>query len=333
MGESGTAGTKADDTDRAALGDGPIVIGIDGSAEARRGMIFAADLALELDRDLLVVHALGLYNHISGWTTSIDEYEAEAKDLMRTWCEPLEELSGLGWSYRTVRGEPVHTILSVADEADAGLIVLGSHGIGGSLEPLVGSTSQKVLLKSRRPVLVVPPGADHPHSRDRVARPDATQGRAIESTGPDLEPGEMRELDRSECWRLLRTCEFGRLAVPVESGGADIFPVNHLVDGGSIVFRTADGSKLTALTDAEHVAFEADGVDRTPAETAWSVVVKGAAHAITRSDEVLDTFDLDVRPWHEGRKPMFVRLEPVSVTGRRFLVSRRRSPDATADGG
>lgn len=132
----------------------------------------------------------------------------------------------------------------------------------------------------------------------------------------------MEELAGSECWRLLRTAEVGRLAVPVEPNGADIFPVNHLVDGGTVVFRTAAGSKLTALTAAAQVAFEADGVDAsTP--TAWSVVVKGAAHAITRNDEMFDAFHLDVHPWLEGSKPTFVRLEPTSVTGRRFSVTRR----------
>jgi nitroimidazol reductase NimA-like FMN-containing flavoprotein (pyridoxamine 5'-phosphate oxidase superfamily) len=134
--------------------------------------------------------------------------------------------------------------------------------------------------------------------------------------------GDVRELEVSECWSRLRTSDVGRIAVYSEADGVDIFPVNHVVDGGTVVFRTADGTKLSSIEDGYAAAFEVDGTDKD--DHAWSVVVKGTAHVILRREELFDIFDLDVRPWHDGDKPCFVRISPVLVTGRDFAVSASR---------
>lgn len=156
---------------------GPIVVGVDGSGEAQRGLLFAASLAMSLKRRLVAVHALGMYDHLSGWTTSMDDYRAEADEaIVNEWCASLRRFDGLRWTARVIQGEPVHALLAVADDVDAGFVVLGSHGAGTSGDPLLGSTSHKVLLHSHRPVVVVPPGVDHPHHRSRFAGSGAGSG-------------------------------------------------------------------------------------------------------------------------------------------------------------
>lgn len=135
----------------------------------------------------------------------------------------------------------------------------------------------------------------------------------------------LEHLAASECWALLRTVDVGRLATPIDGGGIDIFPVNHVVDQGSLVFRTALGTKLSASISAGEVAFEADNaVDRAADQRAdpWSVVVHGTAELITLDTELFDSFELSVRPWHDSNKPYFVRLEPRNITGRRFRLDR-----------
>jgi len=126
------------------------------------------------------------------------------------------------------------------------------------------------------------------------------------------------DLSTAQCWALLRESSVGRLAVSAD-GQPDIFPVNHVVDHGSIVFRTALGTKLLGSA-GRLVAFEADGYDLSDA-TAWSVVVKGMAREIWEIDEAIDALELPLFPWHAPPKPRFVRVEPVSVTGRRFHVT------------
>ncbi|MDQ0823272.1 hypothetical protein QFZ79_001014 [Arthrobacter sp. V4I6] len=50
------------------------------------------------------------------------------------------------------------------------------------------------------------------------------------------------------------------------------------------------------------------------ASRGWSVVVKGQAAAVSRTEEVLDTVGLPLFPWEAGRKDQFVRIDPASVT-------------------
>ena len=126
------------------------------------------------------------------------------------------------------------------------------------------------------------------------------------------------ELSTPESWTLLGDAVVGRLAVMIDDR-PDIFPVNHLVDHGSVVFRTAAGSKLAA--SAGHwVAFEVDGYDLLTA-SAWSIVLKGKAQQVNRLYDVLEVIELPLFPWHSAPKPHFIRIEPESITGRRFEVA------------
>lgn len=132
----------------------------------------------------------------------------------------------------------------------------------------------------------------------------------------------MEELSEAECWRLLRTHEVGRLAVSI-SDHPDIFPINYLVDGHGIVFRTGPGTKLAASVLGRGVAFEIDGYDPLAGE-AWSVVVKGSARQIEHMIEYFQADELPLFPWHAAPKPDIVRIEPGEVTGRRFHVVERK---------
>lgn len=131
----------------------------------------------------------------------------------------------------------------------------------------------------------------------------------------------MLELDVAECWRLFRSQEVGRLAVSI-ADHPDIFPVNYVVDGESIVFRTGAGTKLAAAVLGRGVAFEVDGYDPAAGD-AWSVVLKGEAREIEHMVEYFDAEELPLFPWHASAKPNIVRLEPAEVTGRRFHVIER----------
>ena|SRR5579875_1803253 len=135
------------------------------------------------------------------------------------------------------------------------------------------------------------------------------------------EPGPgVSVLAAHECWGLLRSTEVGRLAVSVNDH-PDIFPVNYVVDHGTIVFRTAEGTKLAAIATRALVAFEADGYDPAVGE-AWSVVAKGRAEEI-KTHEALETTTLPLFPWHSAPKHRFVRIVPEEISGRRFHIVDR----------
>ncbi len=134
----------------------------------------------------------------------------------------------------------------------------------------------------------------------------------------------IEQLSPDECWALLRGAEVGRLAIAVMNR-PDIFPINYVVDHGTVVFRTAEGTKLAGAVLGSAVAFEVDGYDPTGGE-AWSVVVKGRALELTKLLDVFEATDLPLFPWHTSPKPRFVRIEPESVTGRRFHASTTARP-------
>ena len=141
-------------------------MGIDGSAEARRGLLFAADLAETLDVELVVVHAYGLVGSFGDWQSGVENRQHQVDTaLVNEWCSPLADHHDLSWQWQCVQGSAVEGMLRAADEVDAGFIVVGSHGAGMSAVPLLGSTSQSIVRNSHRPVIVIPPPEDHLHGR------------------------------------------------------------------------------------------------------------------------------------------------------------------------
>jgi uncharacterized protein len=134
----------------------------------------------------------------------------------------------------------------------------------------------------------------------------------------NADPFAVEELDEDSCWDYLRAARVGRIAVCID-GRPHVVPINFFVNRRSIVFRTAEGTKLAALPRAE-VAFEVDDYDpRTRCAT--SVIVAGRATAVTEPDEWESAQSLPLFPWHIAPKPYFVRIVPELVTGRRFRAA------------
>lgn len=127
------------------------------------------------------------------------------------------------------------------------------------------------------------------------------------------------ELTKEECLRLLATQPVGRLAVwtgmhPV------VFPVNYVLDGEAVVFRTDAGSKLDYAA-GQPVAFEVDHID-IERRSGWSVHVWGKASEISEaySRELrARVFALPLVPWGPGEKTHWIRITPAGMTGRRIV--------------
>ena len=128
------------------------------------------------------------------------------------------------------------------------------------------------------------------------------------------------ELAPEECWRLLAENSLGRLAFDLV-GELHITPINYVVDGQSLLFRSAEGSKLLSVVMDGAVVFEIDGQD---GETAWSVLVRGRASLLDEADEHRADA-LPLHPWVDAEhKYNVVEVTPTAVTGRFF----RLDPDA-----
>jgi nitroimidazol reductase NimA-like FMN-containing flavoprotein (pyridoxamine 5'-phosphate oxidase superfamily) len=127
-----------------------------------------------------------------------------------------------------------------------------------------------------------------------------------------------QELTDVECHRLLAERHLGRPAL-TDPDGPLIFPVNYAVDAGAVVFRTDPGSKLDALAGGARVAFEVDAVDEGN-RTGWSVVIRGQAAEVTEPADLGRLRRLPLYPWAPGAKARYVRIRPVSITGRRIAI-------------
>ncbi|MFD0899208.1 pyridoxamine 5'-phosphate oxidase family protein [Actinomadura sediminis] len=101
---------------------------------------------------------------------------------------------------------------------------------------------------------------------------------------------DLRHLDEAACMSLLGDVPVGRFAWADDDGRVTVLPVNHLADGASIVFGTAEGGELEAVRAGRPLTFEAD--DLEPA--------------------------LSPHPWPHSPKVYLVRLVPRHVTGRRI---------------
>ena len=126
----------------------------------------------------------------------------------------------------------------------------------------------------------------------------------------------VEHLSQHECWELLAGAGVGRIGVLVDSA-PEIYPLNFVVDGTSLVFRTESGSKLRGLDRNPTVCFEADGFDLATRK-GWSVLVKGRAEDVVASEQLHRLRQLPLEYWGIGDKPHWIRVVPSEVTGRRI---------------
>lgn len=124
-------------------------------------------------------------------------------------------------------------------------------------------------------------------------------------------------LSETECWSLLAGVQLGRLVTNVD-GNPAIFPVNFAVQNRSILFRTAEGTKLVGAAMSDNVLFEADDHDSVEG---WSVIVAGSARSLRSDEDIAEAHRAQLKTWTAPEKTHFIRIRPRNVTGRRFQFS------------
>jgi uncharacterized protein len=136
----------------------------------------------------------------------------------------------------------------------------------------------------------------------------------------------LRHLSHEECHRLLETRRLGRVSVSIGALPA-ILPVNYVLWGDAIVFRSAPGTKLSAALMGSVVGFEVDDVydDR---RGGWSVLIVGHATEIRDAATLEVVRRLPLETWAPGKRDLFVSIPTEHISGRAF-----GPVDATANDG
>ena len=148
---------------------GPALVGFDGSSAAKRALQQAVDLLGPLPILAVVIWEAGLPLDLLTVPTvdpaPIDiraalELDQQLYDRARRWAEQAaadaRELGGTADGL-VVADEmtPADTLIRLAAERDAAVIVVGRHGHRAVREALVGSTTRELIRRAPCPVLVV----------------------------------------------------------------------------------------------------------------------------------------------------------------------------------
>ncbi|WP_406510087.1 helix-turn-helix domain-containing protein [Streptomyces sp. NBC_00212] len=158
----------------------------------------------------------------------------------------------------------------------------------------------------------------------RIAGALHTSVAELSGTTVDLPPGraaaardaELVSLDEPECRRLLSTHGVGRVAT-YNARGPAVVPVNYVVTGSGIAFRTSEHGALAAAAGTE-VAFEVDHIDDAMRQ-GWSVLAVGRAESVTEDTTVRRLDDLARSlPWAGGHRSHWMTVTPQKITGRRI---------------
>lgn len=154
-----------------------VLLATDGSEEAARAARVAVELSKKLDAPLHVVYVESLHDPypVAQATLSNPENLLPVREITGNKAEErldietmkvgsLGEVSG---AHARI-GRPDAEIVRLADEIGAGLIVVGSRGLGGVRRALLGSTSASVVRHASCPVLVVRDGGHESYLSGRI---------------------------------------------------------------------------------------------------------------------------------------------------------------------
>ena len=147
-----------------------VLLATDGSREAELAAGTAADLANSTNSELhLVTVAPGypdpVYHiHEAGlryetFEQALEAVKGEAQKVLDEQVQKVEETGGtVKEAHLRIGEQRDQAIVHLAEELGAGLIILGSRGLGGVRRALMGSISDSVVRHAHCPVMVVRPG-------------------------------------------------------------------------------------------------------------------------------------------------------------------------------
>ena len=134
-----------------------ILLATDGSPDAALSLETAVDLANTTNSELHVVTAARGYPAYDIRIEEVaEQLRQEAQEVLDEQVRRVEEVGGTVQEAHVRVGERrSDEIVKVAEEIRAGLIVMGSRGLGGVRRTLMGSVSDAVVRHAHCPVLIV----------------------------------------------------------------------------------------------------------------------------------------------------------------------------------
>lgn len=138
-----------------------ILVAIDGSETAWHALERARELGEKFESPITAVHVVQPYNTIPSIDGSplfiprdIDEIQKTGRILL---SQAEEKMKGYSFEFITKLefGYPSERLLTLLEEGDFSLVVIGNRGLSGIAEYLLGGVSSRITQHSPVPVLVV----------------------------------------------------------------------------------------------------------------------------------------------------------------------------------
>ena len=137
-----------------------ILVATDFTEYSDYAMISAASLANQTGAELIILHVINRplnpdddvyenYHNLPGGKTIISNIKKKLDDIIRK-----HKIVGAKTIYE-LRYDVFKTILKRSERHKVDLIVMGAYGSSGSEESMIGSNTQRVMLRSNVPVLVI----------------------------------------------------------------------------------------------------------------------------------------------------------------------------------
>jgi nucleotide-binding universal stress UspA family protein len=134
-----------------------ILLATDGSKDAELAALSAADLANSTNSELHVVTVAGGRTYHTDVPEEVENLQQRAEQIINEQVKKIEDEGGkvAETHVRVVSEHRAEAIVEVAEDLGAGLIVMGSRGLGGMRRALMGSVSDAVVRHAHCPVLIV----------------------------------------------------------------------------------------------------------------------------------------------------------------------------------
>lgn len=141
-----------------------ILLATDGSEHARLANETAVGLANSTKSELHVMTVAPgsldpayLVESYVSYEDALKEVEGESRRVLDEQATRIEEHGGKVTKSYLRRGRREDEIVRLGEELEAGLIVMGSRGLGGVRRALMGSVSDFVVRHAHCPVMIVRP--------------------------------------------------------------------------------------------------------------------------------------------------------------------------------
>jgi nucleotide-binding universal stress UspA family protein len=137
-----------------------IVLGVDGSPGAQAAVRWCASYAGLFGAHVHAIHVVapalaGTLPPLDVAGVTTDEELARLTEALEDWCEPMRD-APVSYEARVVQGAAAGTLMQLADEVDALMVVVGRRGERNVAELFLGSVPRTLTHECTRPVLVVP---------------------------------------------------------------------------------------------------------------------------------------------------------------------------------